>query len=139
VARCRCAGDICTCAIEAGAGIGITGSGGFNDPYVISAPVGSLITFASSGDVTFSVSGAGTGTSPLVITADVRCIDCAATGNPGDVLSRDASGQYVPLPVGVPAGTIFVGSGLVGDGSGGAPLRVDVCTYGDLLNICATP
>lgn len=138
MARCRCAGDICTCAIEAGSGVIISGSGGVNDPFVIALPdMGTLITFGPSDDIAFTVSGSGTAADPLVVNADVKCVNCALPGAVGDVLTRDATGQYVPLPVGVPAGTIFVGEGINGNGTVGAPLRTLFATYGALKAVAS--
>jgi len=140
MARCRCAGDICTCGIQAGSGVVIEGSGGFNDPYVISIPFPSLVTFTDSPDIDFTVSGAGTEDQPLVVTAEMKCLNCAdtASGDVGDVLTLNGSGQWVPGPPNqVAPGAIAIGTGLSGDGTPGAPLRLDVCTYGELKALCA--
>jgi len=139
MARCRCSGDICTCGIEGGTGVVVEGSGGFNDPYVISVPIPTLITFEPGDDVAFTVTGAGTEISPLVVSAEVNCLNCAdaTTAAVGDVLTMNASGQWVPGPPNqVAPGAIHTGAGLVGDGSPGAPIRIDVCTYGDLKALC---
>ena len=43
------------------------------------------------------IAGSGDASSPWVISA-VNCVNCAAPGNPGDVLTRTEDGTYIPLP-----------------------------------------
>lgn len=134
MARCKCTGDICSCAIEGGPGILITGSGGINDPFIISAPLGAVFVFEDSDDVDFTQTGAGTPGDPIIVTASIKCFDCAAAtaGNVGDVMTLDANGQYVPLPVSSAPGAINVGEGISGDGTVATPLRTTFPTYGAL-------
>lgn len=120
-----------------------SGNGVPTDPIIISGRVnmGALINFIPSGDVAWILTGSGHDTDPFNVGIDVKCIECQDTvaGTTGQVLTLGADKVYRPQNVSVPAGTIFVGPGITGDGSVGNPLRVDVCTYADLKALCATP
>lgn len=137
MARCRCAGDICTCGVTAGPGVVVDGSGGFNDPYVVSVDPSALIHFVAGPDVNFTITGSGTAEDPLLVTADIICINCAdsATAVVGQVLTWDLSGRYVPKNVGVSPGTIITGAGLAGDGTALTPLHVVHPTYASLKGL----
>lgn len=138
MARCRCTNE-CTCSVRAGTNVGISGSGTVTDPWIINANPASIMVADTVG-VDLTIHGTGTLTDPFVLSADLSCIDCTSAAPTGYVLARDASGRYVPQPsTTADPGAIATGVGLVGDGSGGSPLRVDLCTYADLKAVCATP
>jgi len=97
--------------MEAGVGATIEGSGSPTDPWVVSVtgfPQGAL-QVADTQTIDLDMRGAGTTADPYVIT-----------------------GKTSSLP-----GGISTGHGITGDGSGLAPLRLDVCTYDDLLALKA--
>jgi len=107
-------------------------------PFILTAhaQIAPLLTFVDSLDVDFQVSGAGVEGDPLIVTAEVPGLDLTG-GNPGDVLTQQPDGSWAPGPPNVvDPGAISVGFGLTGNGSVAAPLRVDVCTYGDLKAMC---
>jgi len=118
------------------------GSGTLGDPFTLTADaiVGPTINFVDGEDAAWTSSGTGTALDPLTITVDVPCLHCDAPGNVGDVLALQADGTYLPSPpVTAPVGAIFVAQGLIGDGSAGNPLRLNLCTYDQLELMCATP
>lgn len=103
MARCRCADTACTCSVQGGLGIVVSGNGAPATPYVLST-----------------------------------CVHCEAPGNIGDVLTRQFDGTYAPGPPSqVAPGTIITEDSLSGDGTFAAPLRVNLCTYDDLMAACA--
>lgn len=73
--NCGCAGSSCSCLIEAGAGINVSGIGTAADPYVITAVLGQLsqaISFQDSTSIDFTVTGFGTIVDPMTVTAVVK-------------------------------------------------------------------
>lgn len=119
-----------------------TGVGVLGDPLIISAHalIGALLQFLDNPfGVDFTATGAGTEASPMVVSAAVPRLDLATTPTNGFVLAFDGT-RYVPVPPStVPIGAVNVGVGMLGDGSSGNPLRIDVCTYAELKAACATP
>lgn len=73
MARCRCQSENCTCAVRPGAGVGITGSGSPNDPWVISSPPASSGTLRvqDTQTVDLVLSGTGTQSDPYTLRANV--------------------------------------------------------------------
>lgn len=119
----------------------VSGSGTAADPYVLSAAINvdPAIDFGADGDITFTTTGAGTADDPLVINAWLSCISCEAPGNPGDVLTLQPDGTYLPGPPNtVDPGAIVTSVGLEGDGTALDPLRVELCTYDQLSALCNT-
>jgi len=112
MARCRCQSELCVCAVSAGAGISISGSGSPNDPWVISsvASVRGLINVKDTPTLDLTLTGQGTASSPFLLS--------------GNVIA------------GVP-GSPITGHGLSGLGIVSNPLRIDLCTYGDLAAAAA--
>ena len=119
-----------------------TGSGVAEDPYVISGDViiGAILQLVDDGDIIFDVTGEGSTDAPLIVSARLRCLSCTDTVNVGDVLLWDGTlGRYVPGPAPTaPFGSITIeaGGGLTGTGTGGTPLRLDICTYDELAALC---
>jgi len=114
-----------------------SGVGSQASPYVITAEaeIGGLIEIeGTSNDINVVKTGTGSLASPLHYAIDIPYIDTGgAGGTPGDVLIRRADGVFAPgAGASVPVGTIYVKTGLMGDGSIANPLGLDLCTYGDV-------
>jgi hypothetical protein len=117
----------------------IEGSGTEADPFQVQA-IGSTgfgVQFTDTSEVDFATSGSGTTADPIVVTATLPLLTLQG-GNPGDVLTRDAQGVYYPgPPTQAPVGSVSIGAGLSGDGSGANPFRINLCTYDNLKAACA--
>jgi hypothetical protein len=111
MARCRCQSENCTCAVKAGTGVIITGSGSPADPWTVNAIPSAAGTLRVEDTFTIDLvlSGSGTGTDPYVLRANA---------------------SQVP-------GGLTTGHGITGLGNGAQPLRLDVCTYDDLAAVAA--
>lgn len=107
----------------------MTGTGTQADPYVVSSAVKAG---AVQGGQTETVTVTVTGSNPALITAVLRNVENWTGGSVGNVLTKQANGNWGPAP-GVTAGPglIATGPGLSGDGSVGNPLRVLIPTYAD--------
>jgi hypothetical protein len=136
MARCRCTSGTCTCSLAAGENIAVTGDGSETDPWVIST-VASTTSFLDTNEVDFNVTGDGSPGFPFTVSATLPWVDPAA-GSTGMVLGKQADGSWAPVPpTTAPAGSVFVGHGLTGDGTAGDPLRLCMTTYDDLKNAAA--
>ena len=120
-----------------------TGFGSQASPLLVTAEAkigAGVITIVGDEDITVMTTGTGTPADPLTFTLDLPSIDTGGVGGtPGDVLIRDASGVFVAGPLSAAPGAIYVRPGLMGDGSIGNPLGLDLCTYGDVKSprICS--
>jgi hypothetical protein len=122
----------------------LLGNGTSANPYLLSGTVidvagggGMMVTFTDTSEIDFTTTGVGTTANPLVVTAELPLITFTG-GNPGDVLTMDATGVFYPgPPTQAPVGSVATGFGISGDGSGANPFRVDLCTYDDLKAACA--
>lgn len=128
--------DGCTCVIQAGTGISITGAGTVQSPIIISgtSPLVGAFTVEDSDTIDFSLGGDGTVDSPMVLSAvaTISTGDLTDVNDPGgpavgDGLFWDAGGYFVygPPPAN-PPGAVNVGPGIVGDGSAPSPIEVSV-------------
>jgi hypothetical protein len=70
MARCGCSGSSCSCIIQSGTGVVVSGSGTAGNPYIISANTGSL-TIADSPTVDLTLTGDGSPGTPYELSADV--------------------------------------------------------------------
>jgi hypothetical protein len=116
------------------------GGGTQQDPFILiaHAQIDPLIDFVDTAEVDFTVTGNGTEASPFVVSAVIPTMDLIATAVTGDVMTMDSDGIWRPAPANVVDEAVIVtAGGLSGDGSIAAPLRVDLCTYGDLRAACA--
>lgn len=128
--------DGCTCVIQAGSGVSITGAGSVQSPLVVSATsilAGSLVV-ADTPTVNMSISGDGTPDVPMTISAVAtltmgQLTDVNDPGGPavGDVPVWDIGGfwTFSPPPAN-PPGAVNVGAGIDGDGSALTPITVSV-------------
>ena len=121
-----------------------SGFGSQASPLLVTAEarIGAGVIELVAGDLDIAIvtTGAGTVADPLTFTLELPSIDTGGVGGtPGDVLIRDASGVFVSGPVSVSSGAVYVQPGLMGDGSIGNPLGLDLCTYGDIKTprLCA--
>ena len=140
MAACQSCGskEKCSCTLRQGLDITVDGEGSTDSPWVIGAvPTEKRIVFPGSGDITFFSAGPGTPGDPLAVTASVDCISCNDPGEIGDVLTRQVDGTYAPGPPNqITPGSIEVGYGLTGQGTAVSPLRLDLCSYDELLAAC---
>lgn len=123
--------------------LSLTGEGTSAAPYVITghAIIGALIDLVDDGGIIFDVTGSGTEGDPLRVTARLACLDCGEATTTGQVpIWNTALARYVPgaAPT-APFGALVVEEGLSGTGLAAAPLRLDICSYDDLVAACETP
>lgn len=72
--RCDCAGSRCTCAVVAGEGIEVTGSGEANNPYRVEAtsrPISDLLFVEDTTSLDLEMTGQGTENEPYIISGTV--------------------------------------------------------------------
>lgn len=127
-----CGGSTCTCKVQAGVGVQITGAGTQANPFVISA--NSALVVADNARFDLTLAGSGTSGSPYVLSADYaptsKLDDVpdvnASTPTNGQVLSwNTATSKWVPAnPTTAPVASVNHDQSLNGDGSVGAPLAV---------------
>lgn len=136
MARCGCAGSSCSCLVQGGAGITVEGAGTENNPYVISGTGGGgggggFLTVVDTQTVDLSLLGSGSEEDPYQLSANATLelgdltnvtADAPADGN---VLAWNGTTWQPVPPVTAEVGAIAVGSGLLGDGSSGDPIRLD--------------
>jgi hypothetical protein len=120
-----------------GPGVDVTGTGSATEPWVVSVPPTSvLVAFDDTQEVNFVTDGAGTTNEPMHITATLPLIEFTG-GAEGMVMTQLLDGTWGPGPAVTAApGSVVTGPGISGDGSAGAPLRANMCTYADLKAAC---
>lgn len=130
--RCDCAGGgTCSCLVQGGPNITVTGAGSATNPYVVTSTAtlaGALVT-VDTDTVDMHAVGSGTTDDPYVVSADaaisvegltdVDASDLAV----GDVLVWDGDTWVTAPPPVAPAGAVNVGAGLSGDGSAATPIK----------------
>lgn len=136
-----CGKQTCSCIINAGYGIEVTGTGSATDPYVIESDIGALsdiLRVVDSNSINFSVSGTGTVEDPLTITgiSTLRLTDLADVADPSGLPTAGESPVWVitsgvghwefQVPPANPSGSVNVGAGLSGTGAIGNPILVEV-------------
>jgi len=129
---CGGASGTCSCKIESGGGVSITGTGTASDPFVLTVDA----SLEGVDNVTFdaSVIGAGSELDPyrfevnFAATAKLDHIPDVEAPTPtnGQVLGWDNTLlRWTPrAPTTAAAGSVLSGDGLIGDGSVGSPLAV---------------
>lgn len=134
MARCGCAGTSCSCVLQGGNGIVVDGAGTETNPYIISGGAGGgggVLTVQDTQTVDLSLLGSGTVLNPYVLSAnatlDLDDLNDVTATDPVDgyVLAWNGTTWQPIPPTTAPVGAIAVGDGLLGDGSGGDPLRLD--------------
>lgn len=132
MARCCGSTGTCACKIEAGRNVAITGTGTSQDPFVVASNVSLSVEDNTTFDL--GLSGAGTLTSPWVLTlrfadgarlTDLPDVDADAPQH-GYVLGWNIVSQtWVPQPpTTAAAGGTLTDASLSGDGSSGSVLQV---------------
>lgn len=130
-------GETCNCIVRAGDGVIITGSGSALNPYIVSlsGDLSELLQVEDSQTVNLTLLGSGTAVDPYVLSAaaTVRLTQLADVSDPqggpnaGDVPTWVTTGtphwEFQPAPPN-PAGAVNVSTGIIGDGTAGAPIRV---------------
>ena len=71
MARCRCAEGACGCAVEAGVGTTVTGTGTAKDPWVINAADQGHIAVADTPTLDLNLLGNGTSGNPYLLSGNV--------------------------------------------------------------------
>lgn len=98
MARCGCASNVCTCTIQGGTGVQVSGTGTPTDPYILGAQP-SVITVADSASVDLTLTGNGTVDAPYLLRADLAASPggsgSAPTGSVIDFAGNTAPGGWV--------------------------------------------
>jgi hypothetical protein len=130
-------GGSCSCSLKVGAGLTLSGSGSLDNPFRIEVDGGFQDTFTveDSPTVDLRLNGAGTVLDPFRLTAEAS-VSMSQLSDVNDPEGSPASGDTVVwvtdagdphwefrAPPPNPAGAVNVGSGIVGDGTLGAPIR----------------
>lgn len=130
-------GGSCSCSVKVGTGLTLSGSGSLDNPFLIEIDGGFQDTFTveDSATVDLRLNGAGTAFDPFVLTANASLTmgqlsdvqDPEGAPSAGDTVvwitnAGDPHWEFRPPPPN-PAGAVNVGSGMLGDGTAGAPLR----------------
>lgn len=130
-------GETCNCLVKAGEGITVTGSGTALNPYriALAGDLSDLLTVTDTDSVNMTLLGSGTAVDPYVLSAtstvaltQLSDVDDPQGGpNVGDVPVWVTTGtphwEFQPPPAN-PPGAVNVSTGIIGDGSVGAPIRV---------------
>jgi hypothetical protein len=142
VSRCGCA-NACSCVIEAGEGVDVSGVGSKNNPYVITADtgdIGGLFSVTDTTSVNMTLGGQGTSNEPYTLKSDATLrmqdlsnVQSGATPSAGHVPVYNGSEFIFQTPPTTPPGSVSVTTPLKGDGSGVAPLRLPLDPLG-LIN-----
>lgn len=83
--RCGCGSSVCSCLLQQGDGITITGTGSPSNPYVITAVGGDTITVTDTPSVDLTLTGLGVLSADVIISPDA-----------GNQLVENANGLFVP-------------------------------------------
>lgn len=138
--RC-CQGGTCTCLLQVGDRLTITGVGSAQDPYLIGLDLD--LEVADSAVFNLTLSGSGTTASPWLLTLafastakldDLPDVNASAPTN-GQVLGWDTStSTWTPrAPTTAASGSVLHDTALSGDGSAGTPLAINEDPNGYLV------
>jgi hypothetical protein len=136
----NCNDQGCTCLVQGGTGVLVTGNGSARDPFTVAldGSLADILTVQDTESINLQLLGSGTLVDPYRLSAfaTVRLNDLADVDDPqggpnvGDVpvwVGSGATGhwEFQPPPT-VPPGTVNTGAGIDGDGTIGAPISVSV-------------
>ena len=138
MARCGCQGTTCSCVIQGGGGVTVSGAGSGGNPYIISSDVN--LIGVDSPTIDLALSGDGSSANPYTLTgnavvelADLMDVDASVLTS-GYVLARQADGTFALVPPATaPPGAITIGNGIQGDGSSGSPLGIKLAAGSGLV------
>ncbi len=153
MAKCNCGQQACSCILQNGEGIEVTGSGTDTDPYVITATLtnlGQFLRVIDTPSVNLTLTGTGTEDDPLELRAN-STLALTQLSDVDDPSGGPAVGE-VPVWVGAgsaghwefqappitPAGSTNATNGITGTGSVGDPLKAansGVWGSGDLAGL----
>lgn len=134
-----CGGTSCSCSLEAGEGLALSGSGTLDNPWIIELAGGieDSLVVTDSTTIDFTLAGGGSPADPYRLSANAKLrvadlsdvIDPEGAPSTGDTLVWVTAGVATPRwefrpPPANPAGAVNVSTGIAGDGSLGAPIRV---------------
>jgi hypothetical protein len=133
MARCGCTSTTCSCKVEGGTGVVVTGKGAVGNPYRVNIDAGKL-TVDDTATVDLVLHGSGTSADWYHLSANATVsldeLTDVTASNPasGQVLAwNNTTKQWTPAPPAVAApGAINIGVGLLGDGSAPTPLSAKV-------------
>jgi|SRR5690606_9349154 len=135
MSNCNCENVGCACIIQAGPGVSVTGSGSAGDPFVVSRSGGDLVlTTQDTPSLNLQSIGSGSDDDPYILSGvvtarlqDLSDVDDASGPGLGDVPVWTGSAFVFAPPPTVPPGAVnTIPGGLLGDGSFGDPLGVNV-------------
>lgn len=139
MAKDCCGQGSCSCLIQGGDGIVVSGSGAPNDPYIVKADFpdfSDLLTVQDTDSVNMNIQGSGIENDPFVLSASAT-LKLTALADVSDPQGGPAIGE-VPTWVGAgaaghwefqtpppaPAGAVNVSNGISGVGSAPDPIKV---------------
>lgn len=136
-----CGGTSCSCAIEVGPGLEITGTGSLSSPFVVTlaGTIQDSLVVEDSPTMDLVLAGSGRPTDPYRLGAIpkikvqdlIDVIDPEGAPSAGDTIVYVTSGVETPRfefrpPPPNPAGAVNVGVGITGDGTLGTPIKVNM-------------
>lgn len=136
-----CGGTSCSCTIEVGPGLIITGSGSLSNPYVVSL-AGSIedsLIVEDTPTMDLSLAGGGSPTDPYRLSGTPKLrvqdlldvIDPEGAPSEGDSIVFVTTGVETPRfefrpPPPSPPGSVNVGVGILGTGAVGDPIKLNL-------------
>jgi len=140
-----CDASACSCLINVGEGLTIEGSGTPTNPYLISLEAPALLgllQFQDTDSVDFQVTGSATTEDPMKVKA-IATVKLSSLADVDDPSGGPADGEspvyHGTFPTGhwefgtlppAPAGAVNANGGILGIGSVGDPLHLNVGTWG---------
>jgi hypothetical protein len=137
----RCGDESCSCLVQAGDGIQVSGSGTQSNPYIITSDLPDFsqsLSVRDTATINLTLSGSGREADPFVLsgTSSLKMTDLSDVADPeggpivGDVpvwVGAGVLGHWeFRAPPPAPAGAVNATGGIIGIGSGDDPLKVAV-------------
>jgi hypothetical protein len=140
MSRCGCSGSTCSCIIQGGGGVSVSGAGSVSNPYLITSSINFAVTDTST--VNLTLTGSGSVADPwnisaaATVTLDDLTDVIVNTATTGQVLAKQADGTWKPAAASTASpGTVNVSStlGLQGDATAGNPLGIKLAPSSGLV------